>query len=753
MQRHRLKHRFQFTLGFHLGMLLSGAIIPISIFVVFLTLQLLNSREEVIRESLLNEARELALKINAEVQATVRTLKVLGSSESLQQKDLKLFYQDAVRVLATQPTWLTIILFDQHGTAVLNAAQPFGEQRKHAIEGSSLREALRSGSEVVGTMARGPDNVLAAPVRIPLFLSADTVYVLTAVIRAESLQEFVQDNHNSSSIWTRTIVDQSGIVVARSRLPEQFVGTKATPSYLHHASKNVDLVVEETTLDHQPVLLALSHSKVTKWTAAVAGTRAAIYGPSHRTLARLAIVISSTILIIGSLAFGHSLRISKDIRALSRYALSMGSHVRRQPFSTTVTELDTLFHSIEKSRVMLKQKEASQQNMLELLHTARNEAEEANEAKDRFLAMLGHELRNPMGALSNAVEILTLLSDPKNEDIQEALQIMVRQTALASGIMNDLLDVSRISRGKIVLKKVRLDLAEIFDLAVLDNSHLFEGNQIAVRTNIEFQPVWIDADRGRLIQCINNVLHNAHKLTPVNGSVEVSLSVDELKAYLQIADTGRGFEPEMLSSLFEPFAQSKQDYARSQGGLGLGLAVVKGLVELHGGNISARNRVGQQGAELILTFPRAQDNEPGKSRGVDQDTHSSAKQLKILLVEDNPDAAKSLCRLLELDGHTVQVVCRGEEAVPAAGKYKPDVIICDLGLPGIDGFEVCRLLRNENTTADKLIIALSGYALAKDLQSARRAGFDSHLNKPVDLGVLRDILASQPRPQPASESH
>jgi PAS domain S-box-containing protein len=364
---------------------------------------------------------------------------------------------------------------------------------------------------------------------------------------------------------------------------------------------------------------------------------------------------------------------------------------------------------------------------------------EADRRKDEFLAMLAHELRNPLAPIRSSAEALRRLVPDIDARADRALRMIDRQVVHMTRLVDDLLDVSRISRGKILLRQEPLDLVPLVLATVEDHRTLFDEARLTLAAELADEPLWVTGDPTRLAQVLGNLLQNAAKFTNPGGRVTVRVgpAPDAREAVLEVEDTGIGMDPEMLSRLFEPFSQADRSLARSRGGLGLGLALVKGLVHLHGGTIEAFS--GSSGSRFVLHFPRSRETaaavEPAPA------AESAAPSRSVLVIEDYPDAAESLRLLLELSGHRVEVAATGRAGVEAARRLRPDVVLCDIGLPGgMDGYAVARALREGGENDETLLVALSGYGQEEDRRRALESGFDLHLTKPVDPAVLSELL-------------
>jgi len=363
--------------------------------------------------------------------------------------------------------------------------------------------------------------------------------------------------------------------------------------------------------------------------------------------------------------------------------------------------------------------------------------QEQDRRKDEFLALLSHELRNPLAPIRNAV---TLLRRPEvsGNQARRARDVIDRQVAQMARLVEDLLDVSRIAEGKIRLKKELVNLTEAVRRTVDDHRSLFQRKGIAVTYHGAPEPAWIEADATRVAQIVGNLLQNAAKFTNAGGHVDVVLTAEEGHAVLRVRDDGEGMDEATLGKLFQTFVQAERTLARTQGGLGLGLALARRLVELQGGTVTASSEGLGLGTEFVVKLPLAEVSAV-PSAGI---SIPSGLTRQVLLVEDNGDAAETLRDVLELEGHQVQVVHSGQDAIDTALAQQPDVVLCDLGLPDLDGFEVARRLRAAGSGS--YLVALTGYVSPTDAERARQAGFDAHLAKPPDLPRLLAVLAGAP---------
>jgi PAS domain S-box-containing protein len=379
---------------------------------------------------------------------------------------------------------------------------------------------------------------------------------------------------------------------------------------------------------------------------------------------------------------------------------------------------------------------------------------DADQRKDHFLAMLAHELRNPLGPMLNATHVLRVRGIDESK-AAIARDILDRQVRQMSRLLDDLLDVSRITHGSIDLSRELVDVGALAREVVGDHRETFRAAGLLLEVTTPAEPAVLNADRARLAQIIGNLLSNALKFSASGQSVRVSVEreVSGRGVVLTVRDQGAGIEPALLDTIFEPFVQADTSLSRARGGLGLGLAVVKGLVVLHGGRVSASSRGSGQGAELRIELPLhdpgIEPTEPERPR-----THWPRSQATVLVFEDNADAAESLRAVLSASGYRVWVERTGRAATEVVKRVRPAIVLCDLGLPDRDGYSVAADIRSDRELAALPLIAISGYGAAEDQARCRRAGFDHHLTKPVPPGLLLSELSdriARPRSSAADE--
>ena len=383
-----------------------------------------------------------------------------------------------------------------------------------------------------------------------------------------------------------------------------------------------------------------------------------------------------------------------------------------------------------KALLRVRQAERERQAALDALR-------EADKRKDEFLAMLAHELRNPLAPIRNAVEILKV----EDAGLRERARTLIgRQVTHLARLVDDLLEVSRITQGKVVLQRKVVLLREVVDAAVDIAVPYLEAQRHQLEAVVDPEDVWLEVDPVRLAQVVGNLLHNAAKFTPPAGRIRIAAGVRPQGVEIVVEDNGMGMTAEVLPRVFDLFTQGNQTLDRTQGGLGIGLSLVRGLVEMHGGTVTAESAGAGRGSRFRVVLPLATltSRRPREARREGGKPQATAR--RILVVEDNVDAAEAMQLVLEDMGHSVTVVNDGADALRVALELKPEIILLDIGLPGMDGYQLAQRLRDTPETRGAQLVAVTGYGQLKDRARSLEAGFDMHLVKPVDPAQLREVL-------------
>jgi signal transduction histidine kinase len=375
------------------------------------------------------------------------------------------------------------------------------------------------------------------------------------------------------------------------------------------------------------------------------------------------------------------------------------------------------------------------------------ELQEGDRRKDEFLAMLSHELRNPLAAISNVAHVMKA-SPTVDPQLRWAREVLGRQTGHLTRLIDDLLDVSRITRGKVTLRREPLDLKSVVAGAIETTRTLVQGRRHSLQVQLPDEPVPVIGDRVRLTQVVDNILTNAAKYTKEDGSITISLVSEESapgtpgEAVIRVRDSGVGIPPELLPTVFDLFRRADESLGRAEGGLGIGLALARGLVEMHGGRIEAASDGPGKGSEFTIRLPRSAAEVAEPQRQASERPRHGPEQLRVLVVDDSVDSAESMAIILEMSGHDVRRAHNGPDALKAACDYRPDVVLMDIGMPGMSGHEVAQKMREAPATRDIVLIAMTGYGRQVDREQSQAAGFDHHLVKPLDFEKLNEVLAA-----------
>jgi signal transduction histidine kinase/CheY-like chemotaxis protein len=546
---------------------------------------------------------------------------------------------------------------------------------------------------------------------------------------------------NTPPGWLAGVYDRNGIAIAQAR---NGVGNERGQARadLREAIRNkTEGVIRNASDGELKLYTVLERSRFSGWTVAVGVPESEIESVARSALLVSILGLLAAIVCAGMAALFFARRLSHSIAQAAQSAHALQCDEALGPSEVSgVVEVDGVQEAIATAAAVVRTEKQSRQLaeqerqvLFESERLARTNAEQQNRAKDEFLAMLGHELRNPLAAIVNATAVMAH-AGMSAEAIVRARQIITRQSAHLTRIVDDLLDVGRVHSGKILLERcpVRLDIAVNTFMAALRESHRAAQYALSVSSEV----VWINADPTRIEQMISNLLDNALKYTPSGGSIAVSVRADGDDAVLCVTDNGVGIAEELVPYVFDLFVQGTRALDRAQGGMGVGLALVKRLAAMHGGTVSVLSRGAGQGSRFELRLPRVEQLEPVP----DAPTTRATSLQHILLIEDSDDGREMMAMMLEAQRYSVTTAADGNEGLRLAVQSRPDIALVDIGLPGIDGYEVARRLRADPATSAMRLVALTGYGQDSDRQRALDAGFDAHLVKPVEMNRLIDVL-------------
>ncbi|MGH7278355.1 MAG: hybrid sensor histidine kinase/response regulator [Candidatus Rokuibacteriota bacterium] len=736
------------TLRAHLIALVIAAILPISVFAAAAVVFQWHQQRDESTASLGETVDATLLAVEGELESAVTILEAMAASRPLTSGNVREFYAEAGAMLPTHRGWRTIILIAPAGDQIFNLRAPIGTTLPRAdLSRGYLRTAARDRRAGISDLFVG--RVSGTPtlhVAVPVERDGALKYVLVAGIAPEVFGRSLQGEHVRD---VAGVFDREYRFIARSREPEKYLGQRPVAALLEAMGQRPEGGVGRfESYDEQAVYTTWRRSGI-GWTVAVAVPAASVEAPLRRSLLLLggSVVV---LLVGGSMVAGLlARRLSRaiDVASAAARRMTKGDAVEASP--TSVAEIRALIDTMRDGSELLRRAERERAVLLTQEQEARERAETANRAKDEFLAMFGHELRNPLNVIRTGLEVLER-TGARDEGAARTRQLMARQLRHLTELVDDLLDVARVTSGKIVLTRRALDLGALVTRAVAALADAGRTSRHAVRQDVE--TVWVEGDETRLEQIVTNLVGNALKFTPPGGAITVTVRAEDRDAVLRVEDTGLGIAPDVLSRIFGLFVQADRSLERTQGGLGLGLALVRRLTEMHGGTAEATSDGVGRGAVFTVRLPRidapvATSGERRKSAG------ARPRRQRVLIVEDNTDGREMVRTMLELQGHEVYEASDGRAGIERALALDPDIMIVDIGLPGVDGYEVARTIRAKLDGRGIRLIALTGYGREEDRLRAAAAGFNAHLVKPVDPERLEEVLADpsrrfEPAPQP-----
>ncbi len=700
-----------------------------------------NEREAALH-GLRETVRATALLVDGQVQRSIGALTALGNSPHLQTGDLEAFYAQARAIDLPPDVWT--LLLDETGTQRLNTIVAFATPPPLPPAGERVAQVLGGRNPLVTDVFVGPvTGKLVTTIYLAAKPSPAGRFVVAQAFSVEHWKKTAMQPQGRTD-WIVAVIDRNGKFISRSHLADELLGRPARPELVAAAAASNDGLIRHKTLEGTDAYDAFTHSALTGWTIAVAAPVETIEASATQAVGWLAVGVASALAVA---LLGASLLSRTLIRALemaSASARALGAGQLPAPRRTSVHEVDVLNEALgDAGRALAAERgarevvEAERGRLLANERTAREAAQRENAAKDQFLALLGHELRNPLAAIAGASEVMTRRT-PDEATKARFLGIIQRQNRHLTHIVDDLLEVSRMLSGKIALLLRPLDLADCVRSCVdaLRLTERAEGYRLSVRAD----DVWIDGDAVRIEQIVNNLVTNALKFSPSGSEIDIVVEADDGSASIEVTDPGAGIAPEFAERIFEPFVQGPPLAGRQASGLGIGLALVRQLVELHGGEIRMRSAGPGHGSTFAVRLPRIAP--PATPRRRENAGRASAG-CRVLLVEDNSDARETMVALLTLLGYAIDAAADGPQALQLATARTPDVIVLDLGLPGMNGYQIAAEMRRVDALRCTPLIALSGYGQERDRQATADAGFDAHLVKPVDPDALVRVIEQQ----------
>ncbi|MGJ9416498.1 ATP-binding protein [Massilia sp. CMS3.1] len=734
----------------YLYLMAAAILVPVILFAGFALRMLEEAERDLARSRVVRAAERVALLVDAQHTHTQAALRVLGVSPTLARGDLDAFHGEAKAAADEHDVWS--VLMDERGRLLFATLGPVGATLPEDPPPSYFPVMFAQNRAVVSDVMPGrASGRLITAVAMPQVVGGRR-YVLAVGYGTDYYRRLLSRTGLPRD-WQVDIVDRKGHLVASSMGPAELVGQDAAPALVAAALRAQEGMLEMPLRNGGQGSVAFGRTPYAGWLIAVgapAGAVAAAPGGVRRTAA-LALVAA----LLGAAAisawFGRGY--ARSIRSAVEAASALGRGEFPPTRRSRIVEIDRLLGALRQAGNELRRAQATResagserQSQLERAQQARQAAEEENRAKDQFLAMLGHELRNPLAPIGTAAQLLKL-PDLDGHRARYAGDVIGRQVEHMNRLLSDMLDVSRVTRGLVTLSLEDVDLRDIVERAVEQTRPLMEERQHRLELRLPNGPVAVRGDQTRLTQVVANLLTNSAKYTPPHGAIQLSLASSREEASLSVADDGEGITAELLPRVFDLFSQGERKADRAQGGLGLGLALVRSLVQLHGGSVEASSPGRGSGSIFTVRLPLKHELAaltaplpPRRGREPGRDAVPSA--LRVMLVDDNIDAAVSLSLLLEAAGdHLVSTYYDAASALEWAAFERPDVFILDIGLPDMNGYELAERLRAMPQFAATLLIALTGYGQLADKVRAREAGFDLHIAKPAEPDEILAALS------------
>ena len=723
----------------YLAAMAAAAVLPVLLVAGFVLNTLLDAQRAVATRSVLESARAISLAMDQELATAETVLRVLASSAYLSKRDLGSFQQQASA--ARKGDGMFIALYDEHGNALVDTSAASGASIADRADPERLRDLLAGTQARVTRLHRLRDGKeLTVIVDVPVAVAGER-YLLSQIYTAAHFQR-VLAQHQVPESWIVGVFDTDHTTIARSHRVAELVGRPGSEVLRKAAAQASEGQVRHISREGIDIYDVFTRSPRSGWLIAVGVPAEALDAVAERAVGTAALGTLAALMAAAIIAFVLGHRLSSSIGDVAAAASALGRGEPLPPYQPSLREIDALRASLEETHALLEREtegraraEAERLQLFESEQAARQLAEQQNRAKDEFLAMLGHELRNPLSAISGAVALMKAPSAQEEHHIH-AREVISRQIHHLSRVVDDLLDLSRVMTGKINLDFMPVDLAEVVRNCL---SNMRAAGRVGEHEiKVDLQPVWVNGDPTRLEQITGNLLSNAFKYTPPEGRVEIEVAADNDDAVFRVRDTGLGIPKRLLPHVFDVFVQGDQSLERAKGGLGIGLALVQRLVHLHGGTVQAQSAGDGRGSTFTVRLPGI--HPPDADNAAASASTPVSRRLRVLVVDDHEDSRTMLRLLLEQTGHEAVEAVDGIDGVQLALSRRPDVAIIDIGLPGINGYEVARRLRALPMSGTIALIALTGYGQDEDRRRALQSGFDRHLVKPVDAERLTQAL-------------
>ena len=708
-----------------------ATLIPVVAFGMFGTYVLAEREKATLERAMSDHARSLMTAIESELHDSATSLEALSREPSLDGGEFETFRVEALRAFeARSGEWVNFqVSRADTGELMMSLLPSAGAAPQRPAGAAKFLGVVRPRPFVVSeiVMSEVPRRPLFA-IRLPVVRGDRVDLVLSAVIDPATIGQII-DRQKFPSQWAVAVIDGNFRFVARRPSPG-FGNAFASASLRQAIESPADGWTRGELLDGSAVYRTVQRSSSSRWAVSMSVPTGIV-----DTNLRFLWLLWAGFAVAGGLGlwFARWLArgLSRPIRAMAKAAPALG---QGQPLALPdpgpVDELRQLARALEEAAATIRDREDRQQAAEQALRAA-------DRAKDEFLAMLGHELRNPLASVANASHLLKL-APGRPEVIETVGAILSRQVKQMTRLVDDLLEVGRVTGGKIRLEREPLDLAAV--VATVIETWRSGDRFLHHEVISDLHEVWVHADRTRIEQVVANLIDNALKYTPARGRIDVSVRPEAGSAVVEVRDSGEGMPPELIGRVFDLFVQGERSLARERGGLGIGLTLARRLVEMNDGTIRATSAGRGQGATFTVSLPAiARPVAPGAA-AAEPAPNAPRPAPRVLIVEDNADARDSLASLLRLQHHEVQTAENGEQGLALARAGGADIVLLDIGLPDIDGYEIARRLKADPATRHLWLLAVTGYGTQDDRRRALAAGFDEHLAKPVEPEELEALL-------------
>jgi signal transduction histidine kinase/ActR/RegA family two-component response regulator len=695
-------------------------------------------------------ARSVANAVEAELNTVVAVLETLATTPTLDLGDLAGFRHRAERVMATRPDWSAIVLSTPDGAPLIDTRVAAGATPLPVLDRASFEQVVRTRAPAIGNLTREPDGDWFFPVRVPVGRDGGISFVLSAIVTPDAVRK-VLTRQEVPDDWVISIVDANNLRVARSRAHDENLGGRLSDSAQQIVDTGGDgegfgiSVTLEGERSYTP------YSRLSNgWNAVLGFPTSLADAAAFRALSVYGggVLLSIAIAVLGSLWIART--ITQPMAHLRRAAEAVGQRETPAPVDTSIQEIHAVAAALNAAADDLRRSEREREQLLHNERMARAAAETADRAKDEFMAVLSHELRTPLNAVYGWANMLAdgRIHDPAMAE--RARRAIVRNADVQIQLIDELLDLSRIASGKLRLEIRRLDVRHVVQEAIDAVRPGAEEKGITIEAGPHEDPLYVEGDAGRLRQIVWNLLSNAVKFTPGGGNIQVRVHGENGEARITVRDTGEGIAPEILPYVFDRFRQGDSSSTRTHGGLGLGLALVRHLVELHGGRVTAESGGRGQGATFTVVLPVtapdafAAGTAPTMPLSVESETTVRLDRVRAVVVDDDEDGLDLTQAILTRAGASVRTAATATVALELVREWRPDILVSDIEMPGEDGYSLLRRVRAlpPDDGGQTPAIALTAYGRPEDRERCLAAGFAMHVPKPVDPGELTAIVAS-----------